>query len=38
VQSEPGVPTEVSALAGVWHLTKHQFSILEDGLDPGDPR
>jgi hypothetical protein len=38
VQGESRIATEIRSLARVRHRAKNQFAILEDRLDPGDPR
>src|SRR6185312_11056078 len=38
VQREPRIAAQVRALAGVGHRAEDQFAVLEDRLDPGDPR
>ncbi len=38
VQGEPRIPAEIRALARVRHRAEDQLAVLEDRLDPGDPR
>ena len=38
VQRKPRIAAQVRALAGVGHRAEDQFAVLDDRLDPGDPR
>jgi hypothetical protein len=38
VQGEPRIPAQIRALARIQHRAENQLAVLEDRLDPGDPR